>query len=160
MTDRIVSMTLADGRPLDRNKKYNIAFNSFDSRSGGHHFMKLRAFLERPEANYVLHPVQTRDALIDYFQRHKLCTGSPLESRSKSRHKVSPVRSCKEKQLSLAYSAMRLRIFCIIGLRLSVRTRFIANAKNRVTNTVTEADPAGVPASTDRDRTGFADKQN
>ena len=69
---RIVSMTLADGRSLDRNKKYVIAFNSFDSRSGGHHFMKLRALLERPETNCVLHPLQTRDALIDYFQRHKI----------------------------------------------------------------------------------------
>jgi 2',3'-cyclic-nucleotide 2'-phosphodiesterase/3'-nucleotidase len=80
---RIVSITLADGRPLDRNKKYDIAFNSFDSRSGGHHFMKLRALLERPEANYVLHPVQTRDALIDYFQRHKIVhrtgAGIPVE---------------------------------------------------------------------------------
>ena len=80
---RIVSMTLADGRPLERNKKYDIAFNSFDSRSGGHHFMKLRALLERPEANYVLHPVQTRDALIDYFQRHKIvhriASGIPVE---------------------------------------------------------------------------------
>jgi hypothetical protein len=69
---RIVSMTLADGRPLDRNKKYVIAFNSFDARSGGHHFMKLCTLLERPEANCILHPVQTRDALIDYFQRHKI----------------------------------------------------------------------------------------
>ena len=80
---RIVSITLADGRPLDRNKKYDIAFNSFDSRSGGHHFMKLRALLERPEANYVLYPVQTRDALIDYFQRHKIvhriAAGIPVE---------------------------------------------------------------------------------
>jgi len=80
---RIVSITLADGRPLDRNKKYDIAFNSFDSRSGGHHFMKLRALLERPAANYVLHPVQTRDALIDYFQRHKIvhriAAGIPVE---------------------------------------------------------------------------------
>jgi hypothetical protein len=69
---RIVSMTLANGRPVDRGHKYAIAFNSFDSRSGGHHFMKLRALLERPEANYILHPVQTRDALIDYFRRHKV----------------------------------------------------------------------------------------
>ena len=80
---RIVSMTLAAGRPLDRNKKYDIAFNSFDSRSGGHHFMKLRALLGRPEANYLLHPVQTRDALIDYFQRHKIvhriAAGIPVE---------------------------------------------------------------------------------
>jgi 5'-nucleotidase / UDP-sugar diphosphatase len=72
---RIVSMTLADGRSLDRTKKYVIAFNSFDSRSGGHHFMKLRALLERAEANCVLHPVQTRDAMIDYFQRHKIVHG-------------------------------------------------------------------------------------
>ena len=69
---RIVSMTLPNGQPLERNKKYVIALNSFDSRSGGHHFMKLRALLERPAAQYVLHPVQTRDALIGYFQRHKI----------------------------------------------------------------------------------------
>jgi 2',3'-cyclic-nucleotide 2'-phosphodiesterase (5'-nucleotidase family) len=69
---KIVSMTLANCEPLDRNKKYVIALNSFDARSGGHHFMKLRAFLERREANCILHPVQTRDALIGYFQRHKI----------------------------------------------------------------------------------------
>jgi len=69
---RIVSMTLPNGQSLERNKKYVIALNSFDSRSGGHHFMKLRALLERPAAQYVLHPVQTRDALIGYFQRHKI----------------------------------------------------------------------------------------
>ncbi len=68
---RIASMTFPDGRLLERGKKYVIAVNSFDSRSGGHHFMRLRALLDRPEANYVLHPVQTRDALIDYFRRHK-----------------------------------------------------------------------------------------
>jgi 5'-nucleotidase / UDP-sugar diphosphatase len=69
---RIVSMTLANGKPLDRDKKYSIALNSFDARSGGHHFMKFRALLARPEANCTLHPVQTRDALIAYFQRHKI----------------------------------------------------------------------------------------
>jgi 2',3'-cyclic-nucleotide 2'-phosphodiesterase (5'-nucleotidase family) len=69
---KIVSMALVNREPLDRNKKYVIAFNSFDARSGGHHFMKLRAFLERPEANCILHPVQTRDAVIGYFQRRKI----------------------------------------------------------------------------------------
>ena len=69
---RITSMTLHDGRPLERSKKYLIAFNSFDSRSAGHHFMKLRALLETPSANCLMHPVQTRDALIDYFRRHKI----------------------------------------------------------------------------------------
>ena len=60
-------MTLRDGRSFDRSKKYLIAFNSFDSRSAGHHFMKLRALLETQSAKSVMHPVQTRDALIDYF---------------------------------------------------------------------------------------------
>ena len=69
---KIVSLTPANREPLDRNKRYVIAFNSFDARSGGHHFMKLRAFLERPEAKCILHPVQTRDALIGYFQCHKI----------------------------------------------------------------------------------------
>jgi 5'-nucleotidase / UDP-sugar diphosphatase len=68
----IASMSFPDGRRLERGTKYVIAVNSFDARSGGHHFMRLRAFLDRPEANYVLHPVQTRDALIDYFRRHKV----------------------------------------------------------------------------------------
>ena len=69
---RIVSMTLADGRPLDSGKKYVVAFNTFDSRSAGHHFMKLRALLETSAVNCALHPLQTRDALIDYFRRHKI----------------------------------------------------------------------------------------
>jgi 5'-nucleotidase / UDP-sugar diphosphatase len=69
---RIVSMTLADGRPLDSGKKYVVAFNTFDSRSAGHHFMKLRALLETSAVNCALHPLQTRDALVDYFRRHKI----------------------------------------------------------------------------------------
>src|SRR4029077_19562749 len=69
---KIVSMALANREPLDRNKKYVIAFNSFDARSGGHHFMKWRAFLAGPEANCILHSMETRDALIGYFQRHKI----------------------------------------------------------------------------------------
>jgi 2',3'-cyclic-nucleotide 2'-phosphodiesterase/3'-nucleotidase len=68
---RIVSITQANREPLDRNKKYTIALNSFDACSAGHHFMKLRALLQRPESNCIRHPVQTRDALVVYFQRHK-----------------------------------------------------------------------------------------
>jgi 2',3'-cyclic-nucleotide 2'-phosphodiesterase (5'-nucleotidase family) len=67
---RITSMRLADGRLLERDKRYSIAFNSFDSRSGGHRFMKLRAILETSETNCTLHPIITRDAVIGYFQRH------------------------------------------------------------------------------------------
>src|SRR2546430_17158526 len=68
---KIVSMALANRQPLDRNKKYVIVLNSFDARSGGHHFMKLRAFLERPEAHCIQHPVKTRVALIGFFMHLK-----------------------------------------------------------------------------------------
>jgi hypothetical protein len=63
-------MELADGRPLQRAKRYIIAFNSFDSRSGGHRFMKLRALLETPGANCRFYPLLTRDVIINYFRRH------------------------------------------------------------------------------------------
>ena len=69
---RITAMRLTSGEPLERDKRYRIAFNSFDSRSGGHRFMKLRALLERPETRCTLHPIQTRVAVIDYFRRHGL----------------------------------------------------------------------------------------
>jgi 2',3'-cyclic-nucleotide 2'-phosphodiesterase/3'-nucleotidase len=69
---RINSIRLADGAALERDKRYPIAFNSFDSRSGGHRFMKLRSLLETSAARTSLHPVQTRDALIDYFRRHQV----------------------------------------------------------------------------------------
>jgi 2',3'-cyclic-nucleotide 2'-phosphodiesterase (5'-nucleotidase family) len=69
---RIVSMQLSDGQLLERNKRYRIAFNTFDSRSAGHRFMKLRGLLETPATHCTLHPVQTRDTLIDYFRRHQV----------------------------------------------------------------------------------------
>ena len=69
---RIKSIALTGGPPLQRGKRYVIVFNTFDSRSGGHRFMKLRALLETAAVNCQLHPVQTRDALIDYFRRHQV----------------------------------------------------------------------------------------
>jgi 5'-nucleotidase / UDP-sugar diphosphatase len=69
---RITRMTLTNGQMLERDKRYTIAFNTFDSRSGGHRFMRLRALLETSATNCTLHPVQTRDALIDYFRQHKV----------------------------------------------------------------------------------------
>lgn len=69
---RIVSMRLDDGQPLQGERRYTIAFNTFDARSAGHRFMKLRTVLDTPAAKCTLHDLQTRDALIDYFRRHKV----------------------------------------------------------------------------------------
>ena len=75
---RLTNLRLADDRPLDPSRRYHIALNTFDASSGGHRFMKLRQMLERPEARQTLHPVQTRDALIGYFRRHKVVRRASL----------------------------------------------------------------------------------
>jgi 5'-nucleotidase / UDP-sugar diphosphatase len=77
---RISAMRLADRRVLERDKRYSIAFNTFDSRSGGHRFMKLRALLETPATKCTFHPVQTRDAVIDYFRRHQVVRKIPSQN--------------------------------------------------------------------------------
>jgi 2',3'-cyclic-nucleotide 2'-phosphodiesterase (5'-nucleotidase family) len=69
---RLTSLTRADGRLLDSAQRVRIAFNTFDASSGGHRFMKLRELLERPETKRGDHPVQTREALIEYFRRHRV----------------------------------------------------------------------------------------
>jgi len=72
MQRKITSLILANGQPLERDRRYTIALNTFDSRSAGHRFMKLRALLEGDLAKTCPHDVQTRDALIDYFRRHQV----------------------------------------------------------------------------------------
>ena len=68
---RLTSLRLADGRALDPARRYRIAMNTFDASSGGHRFMKLRQMLAEPEARLSFHPIQTREAVIAYFVRHK-----------------------------------------------------------------------------------------
>jgi 2',3'-cyclic-nucleotide 2'-phosphodiesterase/3'-nucleotidase len=69
---RVVSVLPIHGPARPRGEKYRVAFNSFDSRSAGHKFMKLRSIVETADARCRFHDVQTRDALIDYFRRHKV----------------------------------------------------------------------------------------
>lgn len=76
---RLTNLRFADGRPLDPAFRYRIAMNTFDASSGGHRFMKLREMLARPEARCIYHPVQTRDALVAYFRRHKIVRRSLFE---------------------------------------------------------------------------------
>jgi 5'-nucleotidase / UDP-sugar diphosphatase len=68
---RLTNLRLADGRPLDPARRYRIAMNTFDASSGGHRFMKLREMLKSPEARCAFHPIQTREAVMAYFVRHK-----------------------------------------------------------------------------------------
>lgn len=56
-----------DPAELEPEKRYRILFNSYDSQSGGRRLMKLREILEEPQSKTTLIPVNTREALIDYF---------------------------------------------------------------------------------------------
>jgi len=46
---------------------YRVALNSYDSQSGGGRFPLAAKLVARPSSRRVLHPVQVRDALIDFF---------------------------------------------------------------------------------------------
>jgi 2',3'-cyclic-nucleotide 2'-phosphodiesterase (5'-nucleotidase family) len=76
---RLAHLIRADGRPLEPGRHYRIAFNTFDASSGGHRFMKLREMLTRSEARCTFHPIQTREALIAYFRRHRVVRRSLVE---------------------------------------------------------------------------------
>ena len=52
-------------------KRYGILFNSYDSQSGGRKMMKVREILQEKASQTKLLPINTREALIDWFLEHK-----------------------------------------------------------------------------------------
>jgi 5'-nucleotidase / UDP-sugar diphosphatase len=56
---------LKDGTDLPADKPLTIAFNSYDSQSGGRALMRLREILELPSSKRRPHNINTRDALIE-----------------------------------------------------------------------------------------------
>lgn len=58
---------------------YRVALNSFDSQSGGGRFPAVARLVARPSSRRILHPIQVRDALIDFFvSRQKVGKASLL----------------------------------------------------------------------------------
>lgn len=64
---RIREIFDAEGHPLHPFRRYTIALNSYDAQSGGNRYLQLRDILRQKESGMTLHPLLTRDALIDYF---------------------------------------------------------------------------------------------
>lgn len=56
---------LKDGSDLPNDKPVTIAFNSYDSQSGGRQLMRLREILEHPSSRRRHHDINTRGALIE-----------------------------------------------------------------------------------------------
>jgi len=57
----------ADGSPLPAKAFYRIALNSYDSQSGGQRFPTVAKLVASPSNRRILHPIQIRDAFIDFF---------------------------------------------------------------------------------------------
>ena len=53
------------GEPVDPDRRFTIAFNSYDAQSGGRRLMRLREIVLQPTAKRRTNPIDTRSALID-----------------------------------------------------------------------------------------------
>ncbi|HEX4141498.1 MAG TPA: bifunctional UDP-sugar hydrolase/5'-nucleotidase [Candidatus Methylacidiphilales bacterium] len=78
-TFRVDALLAADGSPLVPKPAYRIALNAYDSQSAGQRFPTLGRLVAQPSNRRMLHPIQTRDALIDFFvSRRKISRVSLL----------------------------------------------------------------------------------
>ena len=78
-TFRVDALLAADGSPLPAKPAYRVALNAYDSQSAGQRFPTLGRLVAQPSNHRVLHSMQTRDALIDFFvTRQKVSRASLL----------------------------------------------------------------------------------
>jgi 5'-nucleotidase / UDP-sugar diphosphatase len=76
---RVEELRASDGTPLPEKPAYRIALNSYDSQSGGQRFVTAGKLIARPSSRRVLHQIQIRNALIDFFvDRGKVTRASLL----------------------------------------------------------------------------------
>ncbi|MGD7653525.1 MAG: bifunctional metallophosphatase/5'-nucleotidase [Verrucomicrobiales bacterium] len=60
-----------NGKPVSKDTRYTIAFNSYDAQSGGKRLMKLREILSHPASKRKTHLIDTRTALIETIKERK-----------------------------------------------------------------------------------------
>ncbi len=64
---QLTGLLQRDGRPLAQDRIYRLAVNSYDSQSGGQRYPELARLVATPANQRVLHPLQVRDALVEFF---------------------------------------------------------------------------------------------
>jgi len=67
---RVTDIQYSNGKPIRQGDRITIALNSYDAASGGSRFPLLRDITESEQANRVLHRLQSRALLIEYFQEN------------------------------------------------------------------------------------------
>ena len=75
---KITELLDAAGQPLDPFHRHRIAFNSYDAQSAGERLPRLREILRQPEAETTFHHLETRHAMIDFFQKHGTVSSSTI----------------------------------------------------------------------------------
>ncbi len=75
---QVDNLTAPDGSPLPAKPVYRIALNSYDSQSAGQRFPTVGRLVARPSSQRVLHSIDIRDALIDFFLTHEKISRSSL----------------------------------------------------------------------------------
>ena len=68
---KVADITLPDGQPLDPERRYRIALNSYDAQSGGRRFGILNQLATSADAQQQVFDVQSREAVIEFFTEQK-----------------------------------------------------------------------------------------
>jgi len=64
---QVTDLRAADGSPLPGKPRYRVALNSYDAQSSGQRLLQVARLAADPENRRVLHDVEIRAALIDFF---------------------------------------------------------------------------------------------
>jgi 2',3'-cyclic-nucleotide 2'-phosphodiesterase (5'-nucleotidase family) len=69
VSNRVLSVTRADGSAFGPNERLAVAFNSYELASGGLRWNEVRKLADLPETGLVEYDVQTRQAVIEYVRK-------------------------------------------------------------------------------------------
>lgn len=68
---KVTAITLPGGKPLDPQRRYRIALNSYDAQSGGRRFEDLNRLATSAAAKQEFFPIQSREAVVEFFTERK-----------------------------------------------------------------------------------------
>ena len=74
----IVDLRSADGSPLPDKPRYRVALNSYDSQSGGERLLEVARLVAKPANQRIFHPIEIRNALIEFFVTRRTVGKSSL----------------------------------------------------------------------------------
>jgi len=70
--ERVLSIRDKNNKPLDPEKKYTVAFNSYVAASGGKEFMPVRAALSKKSSRTKDVPLTTRESVLNFLKKQKV----------------------------------------------------------------------------------------